>query len=399
MMFRFRRLLCISGCLLALASCSKNSKDTLPEPAAASLSAQAQAFVPVTETFTRPGSPFSFKLINNSPDFTLVTKTALVDLFFDVYPIMVAYLNPNAQKEVTVIIQPGHEYPGSASNGIITIDAAFINANPINIDVLTHEVTHIIQEYKVGPHFMAEGIPDFVRYMINTRSAAPGPIFGALEPRPLSTGYNVASRFLVWIEKRVLPGAVLDADKACRAGTYTPKFWWTRTGRSIEQLWTIYTANSNYEGPAITLPPYVPVPGGILSDGAFKIINTMSLLTPDISRASTNDNADFMQWHYEGNMNQLWQLIHQGGNWYRISTGHSAKVLGAVGNNIQQMEWTGNDQQQWKPVQNPDGSWLFINKQTGLIWDVANANNTAGSRIILGHQHGGSSQKWTLTAL
>lgn len=399
-MLRSAWTLLLSGALLTASACNKKeAKNTTP----VTVPVAPEPWAPTTETFSRTGSPYTFKLINKSEMFTAATKKAMVDLFFDVYPMMVAYINPDAQKEVMVTIDPAYDGAAYASNGAIVIGAAFINDKPINIDVITHEVTHIIQFYKRSPHFMQEGLPDFVRHMIKTRSAETTWTIGPFNSQKyLYDGYTPASRFLIWVDNRIEKGIVLDADKTCRAGTYTPKFWWNRTGRSIEQLWDIYTRDPALDGTKTTLPAYVPVPGGQLSDGVYKITSKLSNLSLDVSGADISDNARLALWNYEEAPNQLMQFIHQGDGWYRVSPGHSAKVLDVLpvaGANVGQHPWTGSDKQLWKPVKNEDGSYHLINKQSGFAWEVSGSSGNAGAAIIQSAWTGMINQKWNFTQL
>lgn len=399
-MLRSTWTILLSGALITATACNKSSTTVTPP---VTLPELPGPWAPTTEIFTRTGSPYSFKLINKSEKFTNTTKTAMVDLFFDVYPMMVAYINPDAQKELLVTIDPAYNGAAYASEGGIVISADFINDKAINIDVITHEATHIIQNYKKAPHFMQEGLPDFVRHMIKTRSAETTWTIGAYSPQHrLHNGYTPASRFLIWVDNRIEKGIVLDADKACRAGTYTPKFWWDRTGRSIELLWDLYAKDPVLEGDKIILPEYVPVAGGNLADGVYKITSNLSQLSPDVSGGNVDDDAKVVQWTYEGNMNQLWQFIHQGDGWYRVSPGHSAKVLEimpAAGALLIQNPWTGSDKQLWKPVKNEDGSWHLINKQSELAWEVAGSSGNAGANIIQNTWSGMISQKWNFIQL
>lgn len=397
-MLRSISFLTIAILLIVASSCKKSGAATQPVGPGGT-EEPPKEWAPSTEVFTRTGSPYSFKLINKSKDLTEARKTAMLDHFFLVYPIMVNYLNPDALKQLVVTLDPDMDGVAHAINGEIFINAKWFMEKPEHIDVITHEGTHIVQDYKKSAILLQEGIPDFMRHMTGLPNVETGWNIGAYDPsHSLASGYTPASRFLVWLDNRIEKGIVLDADKACRAGTYTPKFWWTRTGRSVDALWELYASSPALDGPAITLPAYNPVPGGPLADGVYRIISTFSQLSVDVPSANVNNDVKLIQWAFESNANQFWQLIHEGDGWYRILTGHSGKVVearGVAGGNILQSSRKNLDSQLWKPVKNSDDTWQLVNKGTGLCWEIGGNAGAELKQQVWGNKQ---AQKWAITA-
>lgn len=392
-------LLTILGLVAATGACSKSGAAAQPEERTET-PGPPKPWAPTTEIFTRQGSPYSFKLINKSQHLTESRKKAMIDHFFKVYPIMVEFLNPNALKQLVVTLDPDMDGIAHAINGEIFINAAWFMEKPEHIDVITHEGTHIVQDYKKSALFLQEGIPDFLRHKTGLPNVESTWNIGPYsQSHSLASGYTPASRFLVWLDDRIEKGIVLDADKACRAGTYTPKFWWTRTGRSVDELWDLYAANPALDGPVIALPVYTPVPGGAIADGVYSIISAFSQLAVDVPSAKVDDDVKLIQWNFERNANQFWQFIHVGEGWYRIHTGHSGKVAEAPaqpGSGIAQATRKNLDSQLWKPVKNADNTWQLVNKLTGLCWEISGSQG--GAALLQQAWAGKQNQKWQLVA-
>jgi hypothetical protein len=63
------------------------------------------------------------------------------------------------------------------------------------------------------------------------------------EGQSYENGYRITARFLVWIEAHAKKGFVKNLDKAMRSKTYTNDFWKQQTGKTVEELWKVYTEN------------------------------------------------------------------------------------------------------------------------------------------------------------
>ena len=74
----------------------------------------------------------------------------------------------------------------------------------------------------------------------------------------------------------------------------------------------------------------------------------------DVEGISTADGARVQQWEYWGGQNQQFKLEHVGAGWYRIVARHSGKCLDvrgvspADGAQVQQWPWHGGDNQRWR---------------------------------------------------
>lgn len=197
-----------------------------------------------TETIRKRG--YIVTVVNHDDAFDPKVRERMIKTFFDVYPVLVKTYNANAAREVTFEIDTAYNGVAEASGTHVRYNPKWFHTNPGDIDVVTHEIMHIVQNYPgdAGPWWITEGIADYVRYVYGVDNAGGG---WALPPyiggQHYSNGYRVTARFLVWLEKQVKPGIVKILDRAMRTATYTDAIWQEQTGKNINQLWTSYTEN------------------------------------------------------------------------------------------------------------------------------------------------------------
>jgi hypothetical protein len=207
-------------------------------------SANAYLFSQPTETIRKRG--YILTVINQDKTFDPKVRERMIKTFFDVYPVLMKAYNIHAVKEITFEIDTAYNGVAEASGSHVRYNPRWFHTNPGDIDVVTHEIMHIVQNYPgdAGPWWITEGIADYVRYVYGVDNAGGG---WALPPyisgQHYSNGYRVTARFLVWMEKQVKPGIVKTLDRAMRTATYTDAIWQQETGKNIDQLWTSYTEN------------------------------------------------------------------------------------------------------------------------------------------------------------
>jgi hypothetical protein len=188
-------------------------------------------FINKDTTFARTGNP---------------VKQRMIDAFFDVYPREAKTFNEKAISKVVFIMDPDYAGVAETDNGQITYSPSWMLKQPTDIDVVTHELMHIVQEYgySAGPVWLTEGIADYVRYSFGIDNAGAQwtlPPFKSVQY--YDNSYRITARFLVWTERNVKPGAVKYLDAQLRAHTYTNDSWKNFTGASVDELWSRYVAN------------------------------------------------------------------------------------------------------------------------------------------------------------
>jgi hypothetical protein len=186
-----------------------------------------------------------YKLIFFNQDKTLDTalQTRMINTFFKVYPELAAEYNPGTLKEVMITIDTAYKGVAATDNGKVTIASSWMHKHPEDIDVITHEVMHIVQDYKesVGPGWLTEGIADYARYKFGVNNQAANWSLPAYKAgQNYDNAYRITARFLLWIEEKVKPGAVKALDAQLRTHNYTENSWKQRTGKSVDELWKAY---------------------------------------------------------------------------------------------------------------------------------------------------------------
>lgn len=222
------------------------------------------------QTFQREGFTLQVQDLTNRADPAQLERMA--DTFFAVYPRLVADFNPAAPRTVTFIVDGGYEGVAGTIGDRILFDPEYLAANPADIDVVTHELMHVVQSYPAdgGPGWITEGIADYVRDQYGVDNAAAR---WRLNP-PTATqtytqGYGVTAAFLLWLERNGHPGLVRDLDGVMRQGAYDDAFWSDRAGKPAESLWIDYVA-------ANTMTVRRVAPGRSLSEEQIESLRQLS---------------------------------------------------------------------------------------------------------------------------
>ena len=195
------------------------------------------------DTFIR--KEYTLIFINKQPGFDSVVKQKLVETFFTVYPKEAALYNTNTLKKVVFIIDPAYDGVAATAGSIVRFNPGWFKKHPGDIDVVTHEVMHIVQAYTGdSPGWLVEGIADYVRYKLGVDNAGAGWSLTPFSPKQNYTdAYRITARFLVWAEKKHDAKLVIKMDAALRDKTYTPALWQQFTGKTVDDLWKEYAAD------------------------------------------------------------------------------------------------------------------------------------------------------------
>lgn len=196
------------------------------------------------DTITK--SKFTLVFINKSGDFDPKLHDKLVDVFFTNYPKQVKKYNKQATRKVIFVIDPEYTGVAAAASGIIRFNPEWFKKNPGDIDVVTHETMHLVQNYPnhAGPGWITEGIADYVRYDMGVDNAGANwklPEFN--EAHSYENAYRITARFFAWIEKHKQKGIVQKLDAVMRNKQYTEDFWKQNTGSNVDELWAEYAQN------------------------------------------------------------------------------------------------------------------------------------------------------------
>ncbi len=186
---------------------------------------------------------YTLVFINKEKDFSPEVKQQLSDTFFEVYPKEAKLYNRHSIEKVIFIIDPAYKGVAATGGGIVRFNPDWFRKNPSDIDVVTHEVMHLVQSYPAGagPGWITEGIADYVRYTMGVNNDGANwklPAYNSKQS--YENSYRITARFFSWIEKNVQKGFVKKLDHAMRTKTYSDSFWTKNTGKTLSQLWDEY---------------------------------------------------------------------------------------------------------------------------------------------------------------
>lgn len=195
------------------------------------------------EVIKKNGYTLSFE--SNFPALDPALKKRLIKTFFEVYPKLAKEYNPSTLKNVKFFVDTTYDGVAATADGKVTYSSIWMVKHPEDIDVVTHEVMHIVQDYgrSVGPGWLTEGIADYARYKFGVDNAGAKWILPALKPEhSYKNSYRITARFFAWLEKSK-PGTIKTVDASLRDHTYTPAIWTRLTGKDLDALWSDYVKN------------------------------------------------------------------------------------------------------------------------------------------------------------
>jgi hypothetical protein len=201
-----------------------------------------------SDTTTKKG--YTLVFINKDPNIAPDLQSKLTQTFFAVYPKLVKEYNANAKREVIFVVDTAYKAVAEASGGRILFSAGYMKAHPTDVDIVTHEGMHVVQEYGYGsgPVWLTEGIADYVRYKFgydNVGSKWTMPNFTPTQS--YKNSYRITGRFFAWLEKNKKKGIIKNLDDQLRRKTYTEQSWKELTGQTLDELWADYGKSPDVE--------------------------------------------------------------------------------------------------------------------------------------------------------
>jgi len=198
-----------------------------------------------TNVYNQNGYKLIF--VNYDATFDPALQQRMVKTFFTVYPELANAYNKKTLKTVTMVIDTAYQGVAATANGKVTISYKWMHQHPEDIDVITHEVMHIVQDYgdSNGPGWLTEGIADYARFKFGVNNdAAKWSLHDYKAGQNYTDAYRTTARFLVWIEAKYKPGIVVYLDSQMRKHAYSDDVWKQQTGKTLDELWKNYTENS-----------------------------------------------------------------------------------------------------------------------------------------------------------
>ncbi|MFD2826748.1 basic secretory protein-like protein [Leeuwenhoekiella polynyae] len=188
-----------------------------------------------------------YTLTYTSQDDTLdpSIQKGIEKIFKKVYPKLVKDFNKNSQKHVTIKIDTAYDGVAYAHQGAITISSAWLHKKPEDLDLVTHELMHLVQSYPggAGPGWLTEGIADYVRYKYALDNDGAGWSLTPFSPnQKYENSYRITARFLLWITQNYDKNLVKKLDYDLRNKKYTAQTWKDYTGKTVDELWQEYAS-------------------------------------------------------------------------------------------------------------------------------------------------------------
>ena len=197
------------------------------------------------DTISKNGLTLYFR--DEDKAFTDEHKQRFVEMFFTQYPKLIKQYNSASTKNVTFFIDTKYNGVAEAGGGRVRFNPIWFNKNLEDLDAITHELMHLVQEYGYSncPGWVTEGIADYVRAVHGINNIKGGWKMPDVKPEHnFKNSYRITARFFIWITQHYSADFIIKLDDSIRQKKYTENTWKEMTGKTVEELWKEYTENS-----------------------------------------------------------------------------------------------------------------------------------------------------------
>ena len=159
-------------------------------------------------------------------------------------------LDPGGPGTVTIQFTDDIDTPGATLGTTIRISREALKRNPDDHGLLVHELVHALQAYppRQGPHWITEGIADWIRYFhFEPRrgrayyTTGEDPTWGR-KGLDFTAGYLPAAAFLEYLRREYDPNLLWRLNAELHAGRYRDDFFARRGLADLNALWAEFTA-------------------------------------------------------------------------------------------------------------------------------------------------------------
>ncbi len=216
--------------------------------------------------FASADGTFSFTIDStNAPELTDWSKSHLVPVIEKWYPKIVAMLPSDsfeAPKSVTFRYMPNSQMrniPAWAQGATISMNTEWFRAeqNREARGAVVHEMVHVVQQYQAQggrrrggnrpPGWLVEGIPDYIRWFLYEPESK-GALYNRqqLATAKYDASYRVSGNFIDYvIRQHDTQGDLLEKlNTELREGRYTDNLWQQLTGKTVQELETLWKASA-----------------------------------------------------------------------------------------------------------------------------------------------------------
>lgn len=247
---------------------SSNSEVGSIDPNTGRFTGKTAGTTTLTVTGNTSGLSYSFDVqvytVQNSDVKSYITVNAnglisaelerrVTELLYAVYPEVFDYFADGVYSPITCnfVSMDGVAY--TTGDREIFVSAEYINANPNDLDCVTHELIHCAQSYPYGePLWLLEGITDYGRHLFGKyNKEADWAIFGYEDWQNYTDSYTVTAGFLNYVVTTYDPNLIETMNQAFKNSAYSPDIWEKTTGYTIDQLWTRYSGRLIEDAPSV----------------------------------------------------------------------------------------------------------------------------------------------------
>jgi len=217
--------------------------------------AEPNAEAPVAEQILKSvqledGTRFTVET-TEAPDLTDWAQKDLIPVMEKWYPILVKMLpSEGFTAPRTFSVNFTNEYQGVAATAGTRVMCSppwyRKNLKGEGIGSVVHELVHVVQQYgriprggQRPPGWLVEGMCDYIRWYLyepQSHGADLRPSQANDARIKYDGSYRVTANFMNFVITKYDKDLLKEVNAAMRQGKYTPEFWKTRTGKSVEDL-------------------------------------------------------------------------------------------------------------------------------------------------------------------
>ena len=201
----------------------------------------AQTKAPATGA--APASDLPLELVIQGPVSGAMVPVAadLTRRFYEDYPKLLKRFDQTGHpvpRRIVIKFDPVLEIPAHCLSNTVTVGVKWLTAHPEDTALLTHELTHAVQQYpQPNPGWLTEGIADYARFVYGPAKQENWSLPERFRPgQSYLEGYRTTARFLVWVEQKY-PGTLDAVHRDLQEGKYQADRFRTATGHNLEDLW------------------------------------------------------------------------------------------------------------------------------------------------------------------
>lgn len=177
---------------------------------------------------------------------------AIQDAYFKKYPQMLEDYGTCTEKTVTIYLEEAIEngVPAYTRGTEIHCLQSYLEENEENIDVLVHELFHVVQNgypnsssNELVP-VLTEGLADYARAKYGDYPNGVWSLPDYSKEQSYMDSFGVTAAFLVWLSDHFDSSITVKLNAVLHSDQYTDLFWNETTDYSIDELWEMYGKDS-----------------------------------------------------------------------------------------------------------------------------------------------------------